>query len=165
MMGRVKDDFLFANFGANWPRATNSLADTSTKRTWHSKWWHKRMETKRNFFNQFLHPVFSGFDQNQLIICDISWKNNYQAVPKLMIVLPKRDKWNKRRKLISHFTIYWTRLTGWIIIKPKTALGLLIRNLARYRRKERSQTLQKESELKYQAVVTLIQAVFCFSST
>ena len=48
------------------------------------------METKRNFLNHFQHPRFaSGYDQNQLIITDVSQENKHQVIPKLMITVPK----------------------------------------------------------------------------
>ena len=71
------------------------------------------METKRVFLNHFYHPRFaSGYDQNRIIIPDVSKQNNQRIVPKLMISAPKSNKRNNQRKLISHFTNYWTRLTG-----------------------------------------------------
>ena len=48
------------------------------------------METKRYFLNHFLHPRFaSGYDQNQLIITDVSEESKQRVVPKLMIAIPK----------------------------------------------------------------------------
>ena len=71
------------------------------------------METKRNFLTHFYHPRFaSRYDQNQLIITDVSKKNKHRVVPKLMITVQKRDKRNNQRKSISHFTKDWTRITG-----------------------------------------------------
>ena len=53
------------------------------------------METKRIFLNQIYHPRFaSGYDQNQLIISDVSKENNHRDLKKLMIFLAKRDKRN-----------------------------------------------------------------------
>ena len=53
MRGIVREDILIAYFGSTWLRVTNRIADTSTERTCQSKWWHKRMETKRIFLNHF----------------------------------------------------------------------------------------------------------------
>ena len=93
MMGMVREDNLTTYFGSNWSRATNRIADTSTERGCQSKWWHKRMETKRYFRNHFYHPLFaSGYDRNQLIITDVSKENKYRVVPKLMNIVPKWDK-------------------------------------------------------------------------
>ena len=48
------------------------------------------METKRYFLNHFQHPRFaSGYDQNQLIITDVSKENKHRVVPKPMIIVPK----------------------------------------------------------------------------
>ena len=48
------------------------------------------METKRYFSNDFLHPHFaSEYDQNELIITDISEENKHRVVPKLMIIVLK----------------------------------------------------------------------------
>ena len=53
------------------------------------------METKRYFLTHFYHPRFeSGYDQNQLIITDVSKQNKHQVVQKLMITVPKWDKRN-----------------------------------------------------------------------
>ena len=50
------------------------------------------METKRIFLNHFQHPRFaSGYDQNHLIITDVSKENECRVVPKLTIIVPK---WN-----------------------------------------------------------------------
>ena len=71
------------------------------------------METKRNFLNHFQHPCFaSGYDQNQLIITDVSKKNKHRVVPQLIITVPMLNKRNNQRKLMSHFAKYWIRLTG-----------------------------------------------------
>ena len=41
------------------------------------------METKRIFLNHFYHPRFaSGYDQNQLIITDVSKENNQRITDK-----------------------------------------------------------------------------------
>ena len=120
MTGMVREDILTTYFGSTWSRSTNKKADTSTERACQSKWWHKRMETKRNFLNHFYHPRFaSGYDQNQIIITDVSKENKHRAVPKLMITVPKGDKQNNRRKLISHLRKDWTRITGWLTVMPK----------------------------------------------
>ena len=48
------------------------------------------METKRYFLTHFDHRRFaSGYDQNQLIITDVSEENRHRVVPKLMIIVPK----------------------------------------------------------------------------
>ena len=48
------------------------------------------METKRQILVIFQHPRFaSGYDQNQLIIPDVSQKNKHRVVPELMITVPK----------------------------------------------------------------------------
>ena len=53
------------------------------------------MEMKRNFVTHFQHPRFaSGYDQNQSIITDVSERKKHRVVPKLMIIVPKRDKRN-----------------------------------------------------------------------
>ena len=75
---------------------------------------------------------------------------------------PKWDNWNNQRKLISHFTKHWIRLTGWLIRRPKIALVVQIRNQERHRCKERPWKLPKESELNSWAVATLLKAVCCF---
>ena len=94
MMGMVREDILTTYFGSTWSRATNRKVDTSAERGCQSKWWHKRMETKRYFLTHFYHPRFaSGYDQNQLIITDVSKENKHRIVQKLMITVPK---WNKR---------------------------------------------------------------------
>ena len=68
----------------------------------------------------FYHPRFaSGYDQNQLFITDVSKENRHRKVPKLMITVPKWNKRNNQRKLISHFVNYWTRITGWLTGMPK----------------------------------------------
>ena len=119
-MGMVREDTLTTYFGITWLCATNRIADTSTGRGCKSKWWHKRMETKRYFLSHFQHPRFaSGYDQNQLIITDVSKENENRVVPKLMITVSKWNKRNNRWKLISNFTNYWTRITGWLTVKPK----------------------------------------------
>ena len=120
MMGMVREDILTTYFGSTWSRATNRIADTSAERGCQSKWWHKRMETKRYFLTHFYHPRFaSGYDQNPLIITDVSRENKHRVVPKLMNIVPKWDKRNNRRKSISHFRNYWTRITGWLTGMPK----------------------------------------------
>ena len=57
------------------------------------------METKRYSLTHFHHPRFaSGYDQNQLIITDVSKENKHRLVPKLMITVPKwikRINWRK----------------------------------------------------------------------
>ena len=51
------------------------------------------METNRYFLNHCHHPRFaSGYEQNQLIITDVSKENKHRVVPKLMISVPKRTK-------------------------------------------------------------------------
>ena len=63
------------------------------------------METKRRFLNHFEHPRFaSGYDQNQLIITVVSKEKKHRWEPKLMITVPKWDKRNNQRKLISRFS-------------------------------------------------------------
>ena len=48
------------------------------------------METKKKIFDIFQHPRFaSGYDQNQLLITDVSEENKHRVVPKLMIAVPK----------------------------------------------------------------------------
>ena len=121
MTGKVKEDIFTTYFGSIWSRATNGLAETSTERGCQStKWWHKRMETKRIFLNHFYHPRFaSGYDQNQFNITDVSKQKRQRIVPKLMISVPK---WNKRinqRKLMSNFAKFWTRITRWLTEMPK----------------------------------------------
>ena len=50
----------------------------------------KRMETKRYFLTHFYHPSFaSGYDQNQIIITDVSKENKHRVVPKLLIIVSK----------------------------------------------------------------------------
>ena len=46
---------------------------------------------RRGFFLLiFYHPRFaSGYDQNQLVITDVSNENKHRVVPKLMIIVPK----------------------------------------------------------------------------
>ena len=130
MMGMVRESILTANFGSTWSCATNRKADTSAERCCQSKWWHKRMETKRYFLNHLYHPRFaSGYDQNQLIITDVSKENKHRIVPKLMITVPKWEKRINRRKSISHFRNYWTRITGWLTGMPKV--------IERYRKPEK----------------------------
>ena len=94
MMGMLREDILTTYFGSTWSRATNRIADTSAERCCQSKLWHKRMETKEKILVILQHPRFaSGYDQNQLIITDVSKENKHRVVPKLMITVPK---WNKR---------------------------------------------------------------------
>ena len=163
MTGMVREDLLTTYFGSIWSRTTSRIADSSTERGCQSKWWHKRMETKRYFLTHFYHPRFaSGYDQNQLIIPDVSKENKHRIVPKLMITVPKWNKRNNQRKMISHFTNYWTRLTGWIIRRPKIAQAVKIRNQECRKRKERPWTVPKKSELNCGAVATLLKAVCCF---
>ena len=129
MMGMVREDNITTYLGRSWSCATSRIADTSIERSWQSKWWHKRRETKRSFLTHFQNPCFaSEYDQNQLIIPNVSKENEHQIVPKLMNAVPKWNKRNIQRKLISHFRNYWTRLTGWIIIRPKIALAVKIWN-------------------------------------
>ena len=48
------------------------------------------METKEKSLVILQHPRFaSGYDQNQLIITDVSKENKHRVVPKLMITVPK----------------------------------------------------------------------------
>ena len=48
------------------------------------------METKEKILVILQHPRFaSGYDQNQLIITDVSKENKHRVVPKLMIIVPK----------------------------------------------------------------------------
>ena len=118
--GMVREDVLTTYFGSTWSCATNKIADKSAERGCQSKWWHKRMETRMYFLNRFYHPRFaSGYDQNQLIITDVSKENKHRVVPKLMKIAPKWDKRNNRRKSISHFRKHWTRITGWLKGMPK----------------------------------------------
>ena len=79
-----------------------------------------------------------------------------------MIFVLKWDKQNNQRKLTSHFTKYWIRLTGRIILIPKIALAVQIRNQDNQSQKERPWMLPKESELNCRAVATLLKAVCCF---
>ena len=64
-----------------------------------------------------------------------------------MIIVPKWDKRNYGRKLISNFTKYWIRLTGWIIIRPKIALAVKIRHHESQRQNERLWTLPKRKKV------------------
>ena len=138
MMEMVREDNLTTYFGSTWSRARNKKADTSTERGCQSKWWHKRMETKRKFLNHFYHPRFAtGYDQNQLIILNVIREKKHQIVARLMITVPKWNKRNIQRKLINHFLKYWMRLTGWIITRQKVALAVTIWNQENRRRKER----------------------------
>ena len=160
MMGMVREDFLTTYFGSTWSRATNRKADTSTERACQSKWWHKRMETKRNFLNHFLTTPFCQWIRPKSI--NHNWckqKNKHRVVPKLMIIVPKWDKRKNQRKLISHFAKYWMRLTGWIIRRPKTALRVEIRIQESHKRKERPKTLPKERKSNCGTVASLLKAV------
>ena len=56
VMEMVSDDFLTNIFGSTWSRVTNRIADTSTERACQSKWWYKRMETKKIFLIIFNTP-------------------------------------------------------------------------------------------------------------
>ena len=106
LRGMVSEDILTTYFGSTWSRATNWNAETSTERACQSKWWHKRMETKRYFLNQIYHRRFaSGYDQNQLIITDVNKQKQkkHQLVPKLMMFVPKWDKRNNQRKIDKSF--------------------------------------------------------------
>ena len=48
------------------------------------------METKEKILVILQHPRFaSGYDQNQLVITDISKENKHRVVPKLMKIAPK----------------------------------------------------------------------------
>ena len=48
------------------------------------------METKKEILVILHHPSFaSGYDQNQLIITEVSKENKHRVVPKLMITVPK----------------------------------------------------------------------------
>ena len=58
MMEMVREDVLTTYFGSTWSRATKEIADKSTERACRSKWGHKRMETKKNFFQSYLTPPF-----------------------------------------------------------------------------------------------------------
>ena len=120
MTGMVREDILTTYFGSTWSRARNRIADTSTERCCQSKWWHKLLETKRYFLTHFYHLRFaSGYDQNQLIIPDVSKENKHRVVPKLMITIPKWNKWNNRRIFDQPFRKDWTRITGWLTRMPK----------------------------------------------
>ena len=56
------------------------------------------METKRNFSNHFQHTRFaSGYDQNQLIVSDVSYETEHRVELNLMNILPKWDKRNNQR--------------------------------------------------------------------
>ena len=73
MVGMVKEDILTNHFGSTWSHATDRAADTSTERAYQSRWWHKRMETKRNLLDHFYYPRFaSGYGQNHLVLFDES---------------------------------------------------------------------------------------------
>ena len=62
------------------------------------------METKSYFLTHFYHPRFaSGYDQNQLIIPNVSKENKHRVVPKLMIIVLKCDKRNNQRKSYKSF--------------------------------------------------------------
>ena len=103
-MRMVREDILTTYFWSTWSRATNRIAHTSTERACQSKWWHKRMETKRNFPNHFKQPRFaSGYDQNRLIISDVNKENKHRVVAKLMMTVPKWDKWYNQRKIDKSF--------------------------------------------------------------
>ena len=120
MMGMAREDVLTTYFWSIWSRATDRKIDTSTERGCQSNWWHKRRETKKNFLYNFQHPRFaSGYDQNQLITPDVSQEIKHRVIPKPMITVPKWDKRNNQRKLISHFAKYWTRISGWLTVMPK----------------------------------------------
>ena len=58
-------------------------------------------------FNTLVLPV-----DTTKIITDVRKGNKHRVVPKLTITVLKLDKRKNQRKLISHFTSYWTRLTG-----------------------------------------------------
>ena len=141
----------------------NRVADPSTERGCQSKWWHKRMETKRIFLNHFYHPRFaSGYDQNQLITTDVSKENQHRVVPKLMIIVPKWDKRNNQRKSIRHFTNYWRRLTGWIIRRSKIALTLRIQNQKCHKRKERPKRCQKKESRTVRQLLLCLKPAYLF---
>ena len=62
------------------------------------------METKTYFLNHFYHPRFaSRYDQNQLFITDVSKENKHPVVPKLMNIVPKRNKRNNYREIDKLF--------------------------------------------------------------
>ena len=75
MMETVKGGNSTTLFGSNWSHTTNKKAESSIERTSQSKWWLKRRETRTKFLYHFYHPSFaSEYDQNQLIISDLSWE-------------------------------------------------------------------------------------------
>ena len=67
-------------------------------------------------------------------------------------------------KLISHLTKYWIRLTGWLIVRPKIALAVKIRNYESHKRKERQKTLPKERKSNWETVGSLLEAGRIYSS-
>ena len=90
-MGMVREEILTTHFGSTWSRATNRIADTSTERGCHQNGdineWKRRGIFLLIFF---YHPRFaSGYDQNQLIVTDVSKENKHRIVPKPMITVPK----------------------------------------------------------------------------
>ena len=90
MTGMVREDNITTYFGSTRSRTTNRIADMSAERGCQSKWCVNELETKRYFLTHFYHPRFaSGYDQNELIITDVSKENKHRIVPKLMISVPK----------------------------------------------------------------------------
>ena len=90
MKGIVSEDILITYFGSTRSGATSRIAGTSTERACQSNWWHRRMETKKKTLVILQHPrSASEYDQNQLIIIDLSKKNEHRVLPKLMITVPK----------------------------------------------------------------------------
>ena len=57
MMEMVREDILTTYFGSPWSGATIKIADTSTEKACQSKWWLKRMETKRKSFSKVLDSI------------------------------------------------------------------------------------------------------------
>ena len=70
------------------------------------------METKRYFLTHFLHPRFaSGYDQNHLIITEVSKENKHRVVAKLMNIAVEINE-TTGEKSKGLFTNYWTRITA-----------------------------------------------------
>ena len=114
-------DVLITAFGSTWSRVTNGKCDTSTEKTCQSIWWHKGMETKRNFLNHFLTPPFCQrirTKTNNHTWCKLIKKQ--QVVMKLMNIVLNWDKRNNQRTIDkSFFGKDWIRITGWLAVLPK----------------------------------------------
>ena len=95
-MGIVREDNLTTYFGSTWSRAMNRIADTSDqpKEVVNQNGDINEWKRRGIFVLILYHPRFaSGYDQNQLIITDVSRENKHRVVPKLMKITPK---WSKR---------------------------------------------------------------------